>query len=253
MLSCLVVQHVEPECPFAIEDALRAAGLDVDTRRVDVGEPLPANLDEYAALVVMGGPMSAATDEGFPTRPAELALLGEAIERQLPVLGICLGAQLLAVAAGGSVYTGPKPEIGWGTVHLTESAQSDPLFADAPDELTVLHWHGDTYVRPPGSVHLASNAAYAEQAFRCGERAWGLQFHLEVDGPAVNGFVEAFGDEVEAAGTTPEQIRRATDGSLEWLVPHQRAILARFAAVAAAVAAGAERMDLADGRVIEPA
>jgi len=137
MPSCLVVQHVEPECPFAIADALRATGLAVDIRRVFAGEPLPADMDDHVALVVMGGPMSAASDDGFPTRHAELRLLADALGRELPILGICLGAQLLAVAAGGSVHTGPQPEIGWGTVCLTSEAQSDPLFADAPEELTV--------------------------------------------------------------------------------------------------------------------
>jgi GMP synthase-like glutamine amidotransferase len=111
---CLVVQHLDPESAFAIADALRAAGVDVDTRCVFAGDDLPTDLSGFDGVVVMGGPMSATTDEGFPTRAAEIALLAEALRLGPPTLGVCLGAQLLAAAAGSSVHPNARgPEIGW--------------------------------------------------------------------------------------------------------------------------------------------
>jgi GMP synthase-like glutamine amidotransferase len=252
MPCCLAIQHVEPECPFAIGDAFESAGVSVEVRRVFAGDGLPPDLDGYRALVVMGGPMSAARDDGFPTRGAEMGLLAQALDRQIPVLGVCLGAQLLALAAGGSVHTGPAPEIGWGQIELTRAADTDPLFAGAPSTLTVLHWHGDTYVRPPGAVQLASSQAYAEQAFRVGAVAWGLQFHLEVEGPAVDGFAAAFADEVRGAGLDPALIRSETARALDHLTQHRDTVLDRFAGLAAG-AAGAALPDVVAGRVIEPA
>jgi GMP synthase-like glutamine amidotransferase len=231
MPSCLIVQHVEPEGPYAVETVLLAAGVDVDVRRVFT-DRLPDSLDEVQGLVVMGGPVSAASDVGFPTRQAELGLLAEALELGLPTLGICLGAQLLAVAAGGRVLRGADgPEIGWGPVDLRGAA--DPLFDGLPARLSVLHWHGDTYERPPGSVLLATSPTYREQAFRFGSHAWGLQFHIEVDAPAVDAFLSAFGQDAYEAGTNPEAIAAATLPAIDALTPHRTLLLERFAGLVA--------------------
>ena len=123
MSSCLVVQHLEPESSYAIGEALSSSGIDVDQRRTHTGAPLPRTLDGFDGLVVMGGPMSADSDDGFPTRRQELDLLSEAVELGLPTLGVCLGAQLLAAATGGRVLRGASgPEIGWGPVRLEATA-----------------------------------------------------------------------------------------------------------------------------------
>jgi len=233
--TCLVVQHVEPERPYAIGDALAGAGVMLDIRRVFAGEPMPSDLSGFAGCVVMGGPMSACDDRGFPTRRAELDLLSDAIARGMPTVGVCLGAQLLALAGGGTVFRGPSgPEVGWASIELTEQAADDPLLAGLPDRLTVLHWHGDTFALPPGSVHLACSSLYEGQAFRIGARAWGLQFHLEVDEVAVAAFLDAFGEDAVRAGTTPESIDEDTNGALRALRPQRAPVLARFAELVAA-------------------
>lgn len=230
MPRCLVVQHVEPESAYAISDALTSAGVSVDTRRVFGGDSLPAGLSGFDGLVVMGGPMSATSDDGFSTRRAEIELVEEALDREVLTLGICLGAQLLALAAGGAVFGGMAgPEIGWGAVDLTAGATADPLMERLPSRLTVLHWHNDTFDLPKGAVHLASSPRYPNQAFRVGARAWGLQFHMEVDHRAVTAFLDAFGGEARKAGVDPESIAAATEAHLEEIGPIRDRIGGRFA------------------------
>jgi GMP synthase-like glutamine amidotransferase len=231
--TCLVIQHLPPEGPYLIAGALENEGIAAELCRVFAGDQPPASLDGYNGLVVMGGPMSAASDDGFPTRPAEIHLLEDALERGVPALGVCLGAQLLAIAAGGKVYPGADgPEIGWAPVSLmVEETERDPLFRDLPSELTVLHWHGDTFDLPPGATHLASNKTYPNQAFRAGPRAWGLQFHLEVDSPAVDAFLDAFGSEAVGCGVPPADIRARTGSAVAELAPARSKLLDRFAAL----------------------
>ena len=232
--TCLVVQHVEPEKPFAIAAALSAAGVEVDIRRVYRDEPLPTKVAGFAGVVVMGGPMSAHLDAGFPTRQAELELLADAIAQSVPTIGVCLGAQLLALAGGGRVFPGAAgPEVGWAPITMTEFAAADPLLGALPKQLTVLHWHGDTYEPPPGCDDLAFSDRYRAQAFRIGARAWGLQFHLEVDEGAVTAFLDAFGQDAVLAGTTPDVIVQETRASLQALSPHRDAVAARFAELVA--------------------
>jgi len=230
--SCLVVQHLEPESAYAIGEALAAAGIDVDQRRTDLAEPLPETLDGFGGLVVMGGPMAADSDDGFPSRHHEIALLAEAVELGLPTLGVCLGAQLLAVATGGRILRGASgPEIGWAPVRLQSGADDDVLLGGVAGELPVLHWHDDTFDLPPGAVLLASNDRYDHQAFRIGPRAWGFQFHLEVDEKAVSAFAGAFGADLTAAGITADDLQDATAAEMPRLEVHRQPVLARFAAL----------------------
>lgn len=235
MARCLIVQHAEPEKPYAIGDALEMAGVEVLPCCTYKFEPLPEHINDFEGLVVMGGPMSAMSDEGFASRRKELELLAEAVQLGVPTLGICLGAQLLAKACGGQATPGGAgPEIGWRPMRFSDAAGTDPLVAGVPSELDVLHWHGDTYEPPPGALRLASSSSYPEQAFRIGDSAWGLQFHIEVDEAAVDAFLEAFGQDAVGAGTTPHAIRAATREAIGQLLPHRDEILRRFASLVAA-------------------
>ncbi|MFI9052079.1 methyltransferase domain-containing protein [Streptomyces sp. NPDC053427] len=229
-MTVLVVEHVPGEGPYAIGEAIAAAGLRMRVCRVWAGDPVPGSLDGVAALVVMGGPMSACGDDGFPTRSAEVALLRSALAAGVPVLGVCLGAQLLALAAGGVARPGWGPQIGWGEIRTREAASRDPLLAGAPKRWRVLHWHGDTMDLPAAAVPLASCDRYPVQAFRVGGSAWGLQFHLEVDAAAVDAFVTAFPEE---AATAPG-LREAAPAELAALAPHRDRVFGRFAALVAA-------------------
>ncbi len=119
--------------------------------------------------------------------------------------------------------------MGWAEIELTPAAADDPLLADLPGRLTVLHWHGDTFDPPSGSIHLAASSRYRNQAFRIGARAWGIQFHLEIDNNAIAAFLDAFGQDTERAGTTPDAINRESPAALEALRPHRARVLTRFA------------------------
>ena len=174
----LVLQHIACEPPAAFEDELRARGLDLVRVELDEGEPLP-DWREFAAIVVMGGPMGAYEDAAHPWLGPERRLLREAVEADVPVWGVCLGAQLLAAALGARVYKGDSPEVGLLPVELTPDAAADPVFSAAPRRFPTLQWHGDSFDLPAGATRLASSPAYPNQAFRVG-RSYGLQFHLEV-------------------------------------------------------------------------
>jgi GMP synthase-like glutamine amidotransferase len=176
--TLLVLQHISCEPPAAFEDELRERGFDLVRVELDEGES-PPPWQDFAGLVVMGGPMGAYEEGDHPWLTAEKALIRAAAEAGQPVWGVCLGAQLLASALGADAYPGPGAEVGLLPVELTEAAAVDPVFRDAPRTFPTLQWHGDTFDLPDGATLLASSPAYRNQAFVY-RRAYGLQFHLEV-------------------------------------------------------------------------
>jgi len=211
----LVVQHAEAETMGLLKPLCRERKIAWHACRSYAGEAVPLEIKPYQGLVLLGGPMNVDQTDAFPFLKEEIRLLGQALRRQLPALGICLGAQLLAQAAGGSVRHGPSPEIGWFPIRLTSEGRKDPLFSGLPEKFMTFHWHGDTYELPSKAAHLASSERYAQQAFRIGERAYGVQFHGEVTpemveqwagesssmdpGPLLSG-ISLYGKEAEEAG-----------------------------------------------------
>jgi GMP synthase (glutamine-hydrolysing) len=178
-MRALVLQHIDCEPPGAYEDVLHEEGWELIRVELDEGDALP-DPDGFDAIVAMGGPMSVNDEDALPWLRDEKELIAAAVRAGTPFFGACLGVQLLASALGSKVYPGPEPEIGLLPVRLTEAARSDPVFAGLPEELLTFQWHGDTFDLPAGATLLAGSPAYANQAFRFGERAYGVQFHLEV-------------------------------------------------------------------------
>lgn len=176
-MRVLVVKHVPWEGPHRIGEALIAGGFELDVRCVLDGDVLPA-ADEVAGAVFMGGPMNVDEVETYPGLLVEREWIAAAAAAGLPMLGVCLGAQLLARALGSAVLAGPEPEIGWAPVRIIDA--SDPLAGHLAPETDVLHWHGDVFDLPPGATLLASSARTEVQGFRK-DNAWGFLFHAEAD------------------------------------------------------------------------
>jgi GMP synthase (glutamine-hydrolysing) len=214
MPKLLVFQHVAWEILGTLDPLLRSYCF--RNRYVNFGRQHPARveIDGYHGLIVLGGPMNADQVDAHPHLDTEVRVIRDAIERDIPVLGICLGAQLIAKALGAKVYPNPVKEIGWYDVSVTDEGRSDPLFEHFDESEKIFQWHGDTFDLPDQAVHLASSPSCRNQAFRFGERVYGLQFHLEVDAPLVHRWlgVPDHRLEIESLGgdICPDRIRAET-------------------------------------------
>jgi GMP synthase (glutamine-hydrolysing) len=178
-MDVLVLQHIACEPPGEYETVLRERGATLHRVELDEGDPLPPWRD-FDAIVAMGGPMSVNDDAELPWLTDEKRAIGEAVRAGVPYFGACLGVQLLAAGLGARVYAGSEPEVGVLPVTLTPEGAADPLFAALPRTFPALQWHGDTFDLPDGATRLASSPAFPNQAFRYGESAYGIQFHVEV-------------------------------------------------------------------------
>jgi GMP synthase (glutamine-hydrolysing) len=173
--------------------------------------PIPSNLDAQASLIVMGGPMSVYDHEQFPFLLDEQRLIEQALKDDKPVLGVCLGSQLLAATLGIEAKSGAQKEIGWHPVALTEYAATDALWKELPTRFTAYYWHGDVYDLPQGAVPLASSELTPCQGFRYGANAYGFLFHMEVTEKIIQNMVKEFSGELDkeniAAGLIIEKTR----------------------------------------------
>ncbi|MEU5690167.1 type 1 glutamine amidotransferase [Actinosynnema sp. NPDC020468] len=192
MTRLLVLQPGADDPPARLGDWLTGAGAVLDVVR-PYEQPVPATLDGYRGLVVLGGAMGALDDLDHPWLADVRKLLSHAVAKRVPTLGVCLGAQLLAAATGGQVRRGPQgPEVGVLLVAKRDVAKDDPLFADLPWTPDVLQFHEDEIaLLPPSATLLASSPKYPNQAFRVGDHAWGVQFHVETTPEVVLGWVAA--------------------------------------------------------------
>ncbi|HEX3597302.1 MAG TPA: type 1 glutamine amidotransferase [Polyangiaceae bacterium] len=228
-----VLQHIEPEGPGLVADALRTHDVGVAVTRPDLGEPVPERLDGEVGLLVMGGPMGVYEVERHPYLAHEQRLIESALRAEVPVLGICLGSQLLAATLGARVAPGPRKEIGWFDVTRTEESETDPLLGRAPRTFRALHWHGDVFDLPEGAVSLAHSRLTEHQAFRFGEHAHGLLFHLEAGHSQVVAMTKEFASELREAGVDGDVLVAETPAAVRDAAPIASAVFASWAGRAA--------------------
>ena len=228
----LVFQHVPYEPLGTLDPLLKEAGFRI--RYVNFGrepESRPS-LDGYEALIVLGGPMNSDQINSYPNLMIEVEIIREAVKRDISVLGICLGAQLLAKALGGEVSRNEAREIGWYDVELTEQGAADPVLSTFSEVQRVFQWHEDGISLPPECVHLAASNASNVQAFRFGEHAYGFQFHLEVNQSLIERWLTVPANQAtlkdEVGRVDPDDIRRQSLDSIDALEALSRATFSRW-------------------------
>ena len=238
-IRALVVENDPTDDARRLGDWLTGAGLTLDVVRPHAGDPLPPDLSGYAALVVLGGEQhaypSADGTAGAAWFPALSGLLRKAVRYRVPTLAVCLGAQLLATAHGGTVEPSTAgPEIGPALVARRDAAERDPLFADVPFAPDVLQWHLDEISElPAGAVLLAASTRYPHQAYRLGPAAWGVQFHLECDLEMLAGWTAGSVDVLAGLGRDPIELLESFEAVLDDVADVWRPFAQRFAAIAA--------------------
>jgi GMP synthase (glutamine-hydrolysing) len=221
VIKLLVFQHVAHEILGTLNPLFKSAGFRI--RYVNFGRHPDAepDLDGYRGLVVLGGPMNVDEVDQHPHLATEVRVVREAIERGIPILGICLGAQLIARALDARVAPNCEKEIGWYDLEVTSEARRDPLLSHFAETEKIFQWHGDTFDIPRGAVHLASSPACANQAFRYGDNVYGFQFHLEVDEPMIDRWLRVPVNRSELESLSgkicPDRIRLETTTHLERL------------------------------------
>ena len=213
-MDVLAVIHGDEARSGIFAPAAEARGHAIEEWSVGSGSPPPRPLDHYGAVIVFGGAMHADQDHLHPWLHDETLLLEELLDRHVPLLGVCLGAQLIARAAGESVSRTPEPEVGWYPVELTPQAGLDPVFASLPARFEAFQWHFYTYELPPGAVELARSQV-CTQAFRLGDAAWGVQFHPEVTLEQIEGWCREDPEDGEEIPGGPQALLEATHPRIE--------------------------------------
>ena len=203
-----VLHHLERPFTGHAGAVLRGAGVVLEERDIRRGDPLPG-LAEVDGILSLGGEQSVLDIDREPGLAAEAALLRAAVEDGVPVLGVCLGGQLLAHALGGHVRRRPRRLVAWVPLETLEAAHDDPLLGALPDGAAGLHFNEDGVELPPGAVELLRGPGHGAEAFRVGPSAWGVQFHAEVDAQALDGWYRDWPHALAEAGVTEEQARAA--------------------------------------------
>lgn len=218
MKNATIIRHVAFEDLGSLTEVLNQQNYAV--RYVEAGFDSLADIDPHQTelLVILGGPIGVYDEQDYPFLVDELRLLERRLEANLPTLGICLGAQLMARALGARVYPGSEKEIGWSPIELSEAGRRSPLLHLAAEHTAVLHWHGDTFDLPAGSTHLASTSKYQNQAFSWGECGLALQFHPEVTARGLERWFIGHACEIGATpGVSVAELRKDTARYVERL------------------------------------
>ncbi len=230
MAKVWVLQHSPTGGLGAIAAALESAALTWNYVRAVDGQPVPADMKDADGLIVLGGVEAVYQLDRYPYLRAEIALIENALKAGRPVLGVCLGSQLLATALGANVRRAAHKEIGWHPVRLRPEAKDDRLLQGLPEEFVTGHWHSDIFDLPAGAVPLASSELTELQAFRYGDNAWGLLFHAEITQQAIAAWVGEFGEALKRAGIDGEEIVASAPRHLSTLSGIANTIFSRWAA-----------------------
>jgi GMP synthase-like glutamine amidotransferase len=224
----LAIKHVSIEGPGIISDFFRNSKWQLETIDLGNGEKLPSDFNNIEAVIVLGGPMNANEEDRFPFLKEEDIFIKQAIKREMPILGICLGAQLLAKATSAKVRKAKKKEIGWYKVRLTEDGKSDQLFKDLDVELDVFQWHEDTFELPDKAVLLATSNICRNQAFRFSKNAYGLQFHIEVTPDMIKAWIKEYADDEETRSINIQKMFLDTDDKKRKFIKQSNRLLSNF-------------------------
>ncbi len=235
MARVLVLQHVESEGLGIINKAVKQSGIQTDFIRIFKNDRIPKSLEGYNGIIILGGPMGVYEEDIYPFIKDEIALIKNVIRDDSPILGICLGAQMLAKAVGADVYKGKKKEIGWYKIKLSDEGKRDSLFIGLPDEFTVFQWHGDTFdlgtdlKSVPGKC-LAFSELFPNQIIKVGKNAYGLQFHLEVTEDMIKNWIDVNDRELASVKSyiNPKNILKDTPGNIETIHRYGEAVFSRF-------------------------
>ena len=192
------LMHVAFEDAASIETWAQQHGHSLTYTHLYDGQKLP-EIDPFDMLAIMGGPMNIYEHQSHPWLIEEKAFIKQAIDAGKKVIGVCLGAQLIADVLGAKVTANPNKEIGWFPIQLTPKGKDHSLFSDLPEKLDVFHWHGDTFSIPPGAMPLAGSAACNNQAFQYKDHVLGLQFHMEYTTESIDKMLTHCADEIVRA------------------------------------------------------
>jgi GMP synthase (glutamine-hydrolysing) len=229
MARVIALQHYGCETLGAIADALRRRAIEWSYVSLTDGRGATPEPDDVAGLIVLGGPFSVYQFDRYPFLRSEMELIRRALELGKPVLGICLGSQLIAAVLGARVQAAKAPEIGWLPIRLEPAAHADRLFRDLPTSFVTCVWHGDVFELPPGASSLARSEMTPCQAYRYGSNVYGLLFHLEMRPEMVAACVSAFEPRLRQAGIDPDHCLAEAADHLAALAPVAEAVFSRWA------------------------
>ena len=231
MKSISVLQHTACETLGTLEAVLQNHKIGFNYIETHNSHPIPTEIGDASGLIVMGGPMGVYEHTEYPFLRDEMRLIESALKAGVPVLGVCLGSQLLAAVLGAEVKKGERKELGWYEVALTGDAAQDSLFSSVTSKFWPFHWHGDVFSLPARAVRLASSQQTVNQAFRYGRHAYGILFHLEVSAAQISQMLIDFADELQQAGGDPREIERQTSAYLPELQSIASGVFGRWASL----------------------